>query len=521
MTQAPTRSARTGTRCLSVVVGPRRYDVAVDEELLLSEVIDLVFPGGLLVAVTMTGEPLPLDQRVADAHLETGSMILTTWAAAHVAPPRVRRASHAMPAASAPGGGGTRSAVGGRGPWATVATAPGARELGTAGSRAAPAAVVSASAAPAPVVPGGAVPAVRHTGGLVRAVGARRGRVLVAVLLSALTVVAASRSSASSRASWFILGAALLLGGAGLAVAQIATADRLARLASPALGAAAGSLAALTLADGALVPLVGGCAGAVLVALAGRMTTGADRHVPRVWLALAAGVGLLSLMTLGLRLPMATVACLALAVSVLLTRVVPNLVLDVDDDVLLDIDRLSVTSWSPREARRRLRRGWRIDDRAVGSVVVAAGVEQLSALVAVGVVSVASSAILLAVARGREETAVRLLLLAAALATACAARSYRLRRDRTLLRVAAVAPLLAVAVSALAPLDPSAAVVAAGTAVAAGLGMALLSAAVGGGFRSLGAARVADAAELLGMLSVLPLALWAGGLVDRALGFLG
>ena len=41
--------------------------------------------------------------------------------------------------------------------------------------------------------------------------------------------------------------------------------------------------------------------------------------------------------------------------------------------------------------------------------------------------------------------------------------------------------------------------------------------ALGRGFRSLWASRLADLLQLLGSLSVLPLALWAAGLVERAM----
>src|SRR6185503_4362192 len=142
-------------------------------------------------------------------------------------------------------------------------------------------------------------------------------------------------------------------------------------------------------------------------------------------------------------------------------RVVPDLVLDVDDDVLLDISRLSVTSWSPREARRPRRRGWRIDDEAVGDVVVAASVEQLATLVGLAVVSAGCSAVLLGVLVTQ---------------TAVSALSVQL-----LLRLAALAPALSVGLPIAASLGETWGVVAAAAAVVAALALVGVALALGRG----------------------------------------
>jgi len=265
---------------------------------------------------------------------------------------------------------------------------------------------------------------------------------------------------------------------------------------------------------------VGACAGAALVALTGRSGTGPDRYVPRVWLTFAAGLGGLALLALVMGLPLASVAAIGLAVVVLAARVVPDLVLDVDDDVLLDISRLSVTSWSPREARRPRRRGWRIDDEAVGDVVVAASVEQLATLVGLTVVSAGCSAVLLGVLVTQTAVSalsVQLLLLAAAVALTLTARAYRRRSDRTLLRLAALAPALSVGLPVAASLEETWGVVASAAAVVAALALVGVALALGRGFRSLWASRLADLLELLALLAVLPLALWAAGIVERAM----
>lgn len=84
-----TRVAGAGTRWLSVVVGSHRYDVVVDEHLLVSEVLALVQPDRELAALTMSGETVPLDETVALAHLETGTMLLTAPVEVTVPSPRL------------------------------------------------------------------------------------------------------------------------------------------------------------------------------------------------------------------------------------------------------------------------------------------------------------------------------------------------------------------------------------------------------------------------------------------------
>ena len=257
---------------------------------------------------------------------------------------------------------------------------------------------------------------------------------------------------------------AIVLVAVGMLLAQSTTAPRLLRLTAPVLGLVGGAVATGVLSEGPVVALVGACAGAALVALTGRSGAGPDRYVPRVWLTFAGGLGGLALLVLVMGLSLASVAAIGLAVVVLAARVVPDLVLDVDDDVLLDISRLSVTSWSPREARRPRRRGWRIDDEAVGDVVVAASVEQLATLVGLAVVSAGCSAVLLGVLVTQTAVSalsVQLLLLAAAVALTLTARAYRRRSDRTLLRLAALAPALSVGLPVAASLGETWGVVAA------------------------------------------------------------
>jgi hypothetical protein len=517
-------------RCLTVISGPRRYDVIVDEQLLVEEVLALVLPGGDVLAMTMAGEPLALDRSVVDSRLETGSMILTTSARTAVTPPRVRSAVTEL---SADGGGASGSAAlsnaGSRSVLVAAAStgaAPtGAASTGAASTGAGPTGGSSRSqmTGPSPASTTNAAGPVRRRSGRMtdqptaaNSLGAsRNGLLLVAMVLSALAVLAFSRAQAERSA--FGLASGLLLVVCGLSISQMPAADRLARLVAPVLGVAGGAVGLGAYTHGPHLAVIGGCAAGSLVTLGGRATDGPERNVPRVWLTFLAGVGALTLLALAAGASMVSVAVLLLAIATLVARIVPDLVLDVADDVLLDIDRLSATSWSPREARRRLRRSWRIDDGGVRSLVVAAAVEQLATLIGLAVVVVGSSVVAVGEVLARPSWPLQLLLLAAAAALSLTARAYRRRRERLILRWTAVAPLLAVAVPWLGRLSESgSAVVATVLLVLFGLALAGLSGAVGKGYRSLWGARLADLVELLALVAVLPLALWSAGLVEWA-----
>ncbi|MDQ2782448.1 MAG: hypothetical protein M3Y26_07925 [Actinomycetota bacterium] len=547
------RSPGEGTRCLTVVVGPRRYDIVVDEQLLVAEVLALVSPGSDLVAMTMAGVALPLGESVTQARVAPGSMILTAPARTRLSTPRVRRDELEDPDGASIGltgglTGGPPALQAGAGSRAAAPTptfgetrqvvisgdiVPGGRSSRRALERSAPAApraevadvaapVLRARLGAAPVVrtPRRPAPGPAKTQDLrqARRRATRGGFVLIAVTLALLAALGSLRVTGDA-VGWTALGGVVMLV-VGLVVVQLADTHRVVCLVSPVLGVVGGVAGASALASGPMVPLIGGCAGGAIVALAGRATGGADRHVPRVWLAFCASLGGLALAALALGLSAAGVAAIALAVVALVSRTAPDLVVDVDDDVLLDINRLSVTSWSPREARRRLRRGWRIDERAVGDLVRVASIEQAAVLLGLLVVTVGASAVLFDQIR-RESPLSSALLLTATMATlALTARGYRRRRDRVVLRSASAACLVALTVPWVMSLTVGDAVVVAVCGVGAALVAVALAIAVGGGYRSLWAGRIADLLEMVALVSALPLALWSAGLVARAMGLL-
>jgi hypothetical protein len=113
-----------------------------------------------------------------------------------------------------------------------------------------------------------------------------------------------------------------------------------------------------------------------------------------------------------------------------------------------------------------------------------------------------------------------LTLAAAAVAPMFTARAYRARLDRVLVRAAAGPPTLMLLLAFLPGMPSGIALVVAAAAVAVALALGPVAAAVGGGYRSLGAGRLADALEGLALVAVFPLALWASGILEWARGVL-
>ena len=254
--------------------------------------------------------------------------------------------------------------------------------------------------------------------------------------------------------------------------------------------------------------------------LAARPEGPGDAPLGRVWTAYALLVGVLTLVVLLLGGGGVAVACLVLAVVALTPNVLPAAVVDVDDSVLLDIARLSVTSWSPRERRASARGPWRIDNTAVGGLVARATHLQSAALVGLAAMSLAGSAALGIEQWSTPSVAPTALLLCATFAPALTARSFRRGTDRALLRAAAVPPLLGAVLPWLVRVDVGAALTVAGLGALLGIGLGYAVRSSASGRPSLAAGRVADMVQSLAVLSALPLALWTAGVLDWARGLL-
>lgn len=504
------------SRPLTLVCGDGRTDVVVDENLTVGDVLELTGVAArpqltaAPVVLSLAGQTVSLTSTVAQARLDAGSVLLVTDTASLDGLQRPRPAAELPPVVAARPSASSRPTLA---PTAVTVTDPAAGS-----SRSELAALGSGYAAPTP----SDVQAGRSAGA--DSVGTARSVLGVGLALVAAVAIlgwtSGPLSGPQAPAGVALVAAGVLLLG-GLALAQPATLPRPARSLAPALGTAAGAIGGGVLGGGQpTLELLGAAAGTALVALGARGDLGPDRRVPQVWAGYAALVGVVGLWALGMGASLSAAAALLLAAVCVLPRVLPQAVVDVEDVVLLDIDRLSVTSWSPRERRRRLRTTWRIDQDGVEALVRESLVTQTAALVGGVAVSVAGSVRLGLDQLQEPGWPTAALLAVAALALALGARAYRRRAERVLLRLAAIAPAAALFGPVAARLSPSAAVVAALLAVVAALVLVRVARSVAQGYVSLAAGRLADALESLSLVAVWPLALWVAGLVDWALGAL-
>lgn len=291
-------------------------------------------------------------------------------------------------------------------------------------------------------------------------------------------------------------------------------------LAAPGLAGAAGFVAAASPdAGGLLLALaVGGLAALVVAALARTGLEGADEHLARLWLVTGGIVCVVAVVWLLLGASPLALAATAFAAAVVATRVLPAFAVDVDDDVLLDLDRLAVTAWSAREQPRSGRKRNQVRPRMVREVARRSQ-RTVGTGVVVSSVAAALTGPFVVLGLGGDPTTwarwggIALVLLGAA-SLALVSRSFRSLGLRTLLGVTA-AWLVALS----------------GAAVASGLGSdglwyafaaalvvapAVLLAAVrlGGGWRSVWWARVGEILETLTGVFVLALVPLAAGLFD-------
>ena len=270
--------------------------------------------------------------------------------------------------------------------------------------------------------------------------------------------------------------------------------------AAPAFAAAA-AFAALYEPGVHLLPAILGAAGisAAVVAGIGRALAVGSDEAATVWI--ASGLTVFACCALPALLGWdARVAwTLLVFLSMMAARFAPSLAIDVPDEALLDLDRLAVTAWSARDGRRSGRRG-RI-------VVTADAMERLvrrasrlvaGASVAILVTVVVASPLLLHSATiDLDRIGARCLVFFAGCALLLAARSYRHAAARSLLRLAGLGALAALAVHLVvgpgaAHLDPFFYLV-----VALGAVSVAAAVATGRGWRSVWWSRRAEVAESL------------------------
>ncbi|MGH8867348.1 MAG: hypothetical protein ACRDYU_05045 [Actinomycetes bacterium] len=225
-------------------------------------------------------------------------------------------------------------------------------------------------------------------------------------------------------------------------------------------------------------------------------------------LALALGVGLLAGM------PLRSVGPLAAAAGVLGVRLIPSLVVDVPDEALLELDRLSVTAWSAHEQRRR--RGWRRLRTADVADLVGRGrrVHRVALLWAAALGAL--GALATAAARGTDIAFYGSPVLVGCVAVALPLMARTVRDDvgGTALRVGGgLVALAGLAVTA-ASVDPLGRAVTVGAVTLLGVVTVVSAVALGRGWRSVRWGRSADLLEGLAVTLVVPATLVASGGVD-------
>lgn len=273
--------------------------------------------------------------------------------------------------------------------------------------------------------------------------------------------------------------------------------------AAPAYGAAAAFAAVWVPGDQLLAPVVAVC-GATAAAVAATARALASREVdPRaepmtVWIV----TGLVLFVVCG-AVPVlewdSRVAWALLVLAAMLgARLAPSLAVDVPDDALLDLDRLAITAWSARE-RAPGRRGRMVVPRAAMEVLVAHATRLVTAgsAAVLGVTLLAAPLLVHGATIDLDRIGALCLLFFAGSSLVLAARSYRHRAARTLLRCAGLVDLGVLVVALAGPLAAGW-----GTWVFAGsvlVGVATVAAAVatGRGWRSVRWSRRAEVAEAL------------------------
>lgn len=244
---------------------------------------------------------------------------------------------------------------------------------------------------------------------------------------------------------------------------------------------------------------------AALAAAVGRALSRAQEEALRVWVVTGAGVFVVTVAGALVGAPTPLVWGLLLLLAVLAPRFVPGLAVDVPDQLLLDLERLAVTAWSARE-RPAGRRGRTLVAPEAVAAVAASGARTVTAACAgvLVVAAVAATGLLGSVEAEVDVVGARLMVLFAGAAVLLAARSYRHRAARALLRLAGLTCWAALGWSVAPALQGSLGMALALAAVVlAGL-VVVVAVATGRGWRSPWWARRAEVAE--GLSTALALA---------------
>jgi hypothetical protein len=244
---------------------------------------------------------------------------------------------------------------------------------------------------------------------------------------------------------------------------------------------------------------------AALAAAVGRALSRAQDEALRVWVVAGVVVFVVTVAGALVGAPTPLVWGLLLVLAVLAPRFVPGLAVDVPDQLLLDLERLAVTAWSARE-RPAGRRGRTLVAPDAVAAVAASGARTVTAACAAVLVvaGVAATGLLGSVTAEVDVVGARLMVLFAGAAIVLAARSYRHRAARVLLRLAGLSCWAVLGATTAPALQASAGMVLAVAAVVAAALVVVVAVATGRGWRSPWWARRAEVAE--GLSTALALA---------------
>ena len=359
-----------------------------------------------------------------------------------------------------------------------------------------------------------------------QALPARPAALLLSVVLASASAAAATLPSYPGPARWFCV--AIFLGCLVGVVTRSgrldgADAESLA-VTAPAFAAAAGWTAGFSPEPGGVqVGLLAAGLMAVVGAAVGRAAISLDRDERlRVWLVGGGALGAAAVLLLLGGADAAVLLALAYGVGVAAARLLPYAAVDVPDDVLLDLDRLAVTSWSARERPRGRRRAM-VRPESVAEVVRRGQGVLLTGTLAIALSAAIAGPAAIWATRGQGASAVGALVMVGAggCALALTARSVRARVPRAALRLAAVTDLAVLGGLLLArhaPGSPWPWLAGAWVLGALALLAALL---LGRGWRSVWWARMADVAETLCVVVVLAALPVATGLFTVVRGLAG
>lgn len=324
----------------------------------------------------------------------------------------------------------------------------------------------------------------------------RLGPVLLAV---AAGLVAAAVAAYVASDTWRLASAGVLVAAAVLALLPRRGTSASA-VAAPGLAAAGGFAGACSDTTGGLLlaVAVSGLAAAAAAAL-GRSDDPERDDLMRVWLVAAVLATAVSAVLLLLGAGAHALWALLLAAGVLVAKLLPGMVVDVPDHVLLDLDRLAVTAWSAREKPRGNRRRRMTVNRESVAAAVHRGHRLISAVtLAVAVTAtVAAPLLLLAADVGTVALGARLEVVLAGSALALMSRSYRAPLPRNALRFSGAWCLVLAALALVLALDGQAILVAVGVVTVVTLAVLVAAVALGNGWRSVWWARTAEILEEL------------------------